>query len=196
MDDMVVRAMAKWPNVPAVYGWLRLDRRGRWWIRDELVSNPAMIAFIGRNYQCDTLGRYFFQNGPQQVFVELEITPWIYRLADELGEFTHFVSHTGLSCAPDMAAIDEQGALYLADAGRIGCVDERDLIYVIELMTDGHGRKADDLMLASWMEKTEPVSALFLTLAPGVSLPLQHLCAAELSGRYSFQLAPGELSDA
>lgn len=196
MDDMVVRAMAKWPNVPAVYGWLRLDRRGRWWIRDELVSNPAMIAFIGRNYQSDPLGRYFFQNGPQQVFVELETTPWVYRLADELTEFPHFVSHTGSSCVPDMAGIDEQGTLYLAVAGRIGCLDERDLIHVIELMTDGHGRKADDLMLASWLEGSAQVPTLFLNLAPGVLLTLQHLHAAELSDAYLFQPLPREIADA
>ena len=27
MDDAVLRSMAKWPNVPDVYGWLSLDRR-------------------------------------------------------------------------------------------------------------------------------------------------------------------------
>lgn len=196
MDDMVVRAMAKWPNVPAVYGWLRLDRRGRWWIRNEQVSNPAMIAFIGRNYQSDALGRHFFQNGPQQVFVELETTPWVYRLAEDVTEFPHFVSHTGSSCVPDMAGIDEQGTLYLAVAGRIGCVDERDLIHVIELMTDGHGRKADDLMLASWLEGLAQAPALFLTLAPDVQLTLQHLCVADLAGAYLFQALPREIADA
>lgn len=196
MDDMVVRAMAKWPDVPAVYGWLRLDRRGRWWIRDELVSNPAMIAFIGRNYQSDALGRYFFQNGPQQVFVELEMTPWVYLLAEEVTEFPHFVSHTGSSCVPDMAGIDEQGTLYLAAAGRIGCVDERDLIHVIELMTDGHGRKADDVMLASWQKGSAEVPALFLNLAPGVRLTLQQLRAAELAAFYLYQPLPCEFGGA
>lgn len=195
MDDMVVRAMAKWPNVPAVFGWLRLDRRGRWWIRDELVSNPAVIAFIGRNYQSDTLGRYFFQNGPQQVFVELETTPWVYRLAEEVTEFPHFVSHTGSSCVPDMAGIDEHGTLYLAAVGQIGCVDERDLIHVIELMTDGHGRKADDLMLTSWLEDLAGAPVLFLHLTPEVRLTLQHLRAAELAGAYLFQPLPREIGD-
>ncbi|TMH99667.1 MAG: DUF2946 family protein, partial [Betaproteobacteria bacterium] len=28
MDELVARSLAKWPNVPAVYGWLALDRRG------------------------------------------------------------------------------------------------------------------------------------------------------------------------
>ena len=33
MDEIVLRSMLKWPNVPSVYGWLRLDRRGQWLIR-------------------------------------------------------------------------------------------------------------------------------------------------------------------
>jgi hypothetical protein len=28
MDEMVKRGMARWPDVPDVYGWLSLDRRG------------------------------------------------------------------------------------------------------------------------------------------------------------------------
>ena len=34
MDDIVKQAMAKWPNVPACYGWLGLDGRGQWFLRD------------------------------------------------------------------------------------------------------------------------------------------------------------------
>ena len=33
-----MRAMAKWPNVPVAYGWLNLDRRGRWSIKVGTVS--------------------------------------------------------------------------------------------------------------------------------------------------------------
>jgi hypothetical protein len=29
MDPIVIQAMTKWPNVPAVYGWLQFERRGR-----------------------------------------------------------------------------------------------------------------------------------------------------------------------
>jgi len=56
MDDIVVRGMAKWPNVPAVYGWLSLDRRGNWLLKDPAsdsfgrIGNAALRAFIGRNY--------------------------------------------------------------------------------------------------------------------------------------------------
>ena len=34
MDEIVKKAMAKWPNVPACSGWLGLDARGQWYMRD------------------------------------------------------------------------------------------------------------------------------------------------------------------
>ena len=133
MDEMVLRAMEKWPNVPAVFGWLHLDRRGRWWIRNELLSNPVMIDFIGRNYLADAFGRYYFQNGPQKVFVELEATPWIYSLTPSSNaQMSVFTDQTGVQALPEAAGIDDEGALYLLCEGRIGIVDERDLIQVID----------------------------------------------------------------
>ncbi|HZW22256.1 DUF2946 family protein, partial [Noviherbaspirillum sp.] len=35
MDEIVKQAMAKWPNVPHCYGWLALDARGNWRMRDD-----------------------------------------------------------------------------------------------------------------------------------------------------------------
>ena len=77
MDDTVMRAMAKWPNVPNAYGWLALDARGRWLLKGERIGNAGVVEFIGRNYAPDDRGRWFFQNGPQRVFVTIEIAPWI-----------------------------------------------------------------------------------------------------------------------
>ena len=90
MDEIVIRGMLKWPNVPAVYGWLSLDRRGSWMIKNvsgrfERIANAAVNDFIGRNYAVDEEGRWYFQNGPQRVFVALDYTPWVYRL-DDSGE--------------------------------------------------------------------------------------------------------------
>ena len=72
MDEVVLRAMAKWPNVPAVYGWLALDRRGNWLIKRETIANDGLNAFISRNYLHDEAGQWYFQNGPQRVYVELD----------------------------------------------------------------------------------------------------------------------------
>ena len=56
MDDSVRQAMAKWPNVPHCYGWLALDARGGWRMRDEAaqqagsagdrIANEALLGFI------------------------------------------------------------------------------------------------------------------------------------------------------
>ena len=56
MDEIVARSLAKWPNVPAVYGWLELDRRGNWRIKGERITNPAFNDFIARNYDRDERG--------------------------------------------------------------------------------------------------------------------------------------------
>ena len=83
MDEIVKQALIKWPNVPHVHGWLGLDARGQWWLRDAgvqaqgpfpqskgtLVEHEKLLAFIGRNYEADTQGQWFFQNGPQRVYV-------------------------------------------------------------------------------------------------------------------------------
>lgn len=80
MDETVLAAMARWPDVPHVYGWLSLTARGQWRMRGEPIANAAIRDFIGRNYGCDEDGRWFFQNGPQRVYVTLELTPWVYRV--------------------------------------------------------------------------------------------------------------------
>ena len=96
MDDIVKAALAKWPNVPHCYGWLGLDARGNWYMRDDktqaqgpfvqskgsLLRHDKLIDFIQRNYEADAEGRWFFQNGPQRVYVELEATPYIWRMME------------------------------------------------------------------------------------------------------------------
>ena len=96
MDDIVRQALAKWPDVPHCTGWLLLDRRGDWRLRDDAaqaagalgspIRHAALIAFIARNYEADEHGQWFFQNGPQRVYVELAYTPWIVRLAERDGQ--------------------------------------------------------------------------------------------------------------
>ena len=87
MDDIVKQALAKWPDVPNCYGWLALDARGHWRMRDERaqhlhlpgdkLTNAALVGFINRNYAADERGCWYFQNGPQRVYVNLEATPYI-----------------------------------------------------------------------------------------------------------------------
>ena len=122
MDDIVRQAMAKWPNVPHCYGWLALDARGNWYMRDDriqaagpfpqvkgsLLRHEKLVDFIQRNYDRDDQGQWFFQNGPQRVYVELELTPLVWRL----GPGDSLAAHTGKPAQARACLVDEQGRLY------------------------------------------------------------------------------------
>jgi hypothetical protein len=146
MDDIVRQAMAKWPNVPDCYGWLGLDARGNWYMRDDraqatgafdsglpgakgsLLQHEKLIDFIGRNYSADASGRWFFQNGPQRVFVELQATPLIWRVQADWS----IKDHIGRSATITACVVDEHGYLYLdADTG-FGLVHTQDMGLAVE----------------------------------------------------------------
>ena len=122
MDESVVRSMAKWPDVPDVYGWLSLDRRGNWLIKGERIGNAALREFIARNYEPDAQGRWFFQNGPQRVFVALAYTPLVLHFEGEA-----VFDHCGRPFAPAQAFLDEEGSVLMEGKPGIGLLDDRDL---------------------------------------------------------------------
>jgi hypothetical protein len=122
MDAVVAQAMARWPNVPAVYGWLSLDRRGNWLIKGERIANHALRDFIARNYECDAEGRWYFQNGPQRVYVSLAYTPLVVHHGQE-----GLVDHCGRAFAAERAYLDEEGSVLWEARGRIALLDDRDL---------------------------------------------------------------------
>ncbi len=128
MDETVLRAMAKWPNVPAVYGWLALDRRGNWLLKRETIGNEGLNAFISRNYLHDDAGNWYFQNGPQRVFVDLDYTPYIYRVSSGLNAPLALATHSGLPVNILHGAwIDEQGAVVLHTDRGPGIIHDQDL---------------------------------------------------------------------
>jgi hypothetical protein len=122
MDDIVVRSMAKWPDVPDVYGWLSLDRRGNFLIRNEKIGNRGMREFISRNYQADSRGCWYFQNGPQRVFVALAYTPLVVHFEGEA-----LFDHCGRPFQPEQAFLDEEGSVLMQGRPGIGLLDDRDL---------------------------------------------------------------------
>jgi hypothetical protein len=122
MDDIVARSMAKWPNVPAVFGWLELDRRGQWRIKGERIANAALNEFIARNYDHDARGRWYFQNGPQRVYVKLAYTPLVvHHEGDELQD------QCGRLFRAEGKFVDEEGSLLVSGAGTVALMDDRDL---------------------------------------------------------------------
>lgn len=138
MDPAVLRAMARWPQVPAVYGWLALDRRGNWLLRQSAegafgpIGNAALRAFIARNYAVDARGCWYFQNGPQRVYVTLAYTPFVLRYAGEA-----LVDQCGGPFAPHATFVDEEGSVLLLGAQGTGLLDDRDLgIFEARLCVD------------------------------------------------------------
>jgi hypothetical protein len=142
MDDIVIRSLHKWPDLPAVYGWLRLDRRGNWRIRTsvtknsanfEPIGNVAFRAFIGRNYASDRRGCWFFQNGPQRVFIALDCTPLVFRFSGD-----SLIDHLGHeSGSVDGAWLDEEGSLIIKTERGVGVMDDRDLFSIAQDLAQG-----------------------------------------------------------
>jgi len=124
MDAAVLRAIAKWPDVPNLYGWLSLSRRGEWRIRGDRVGHGGLVEFIARNYGRDPRGAWYFQNGPQRVYVRLAYTPMVYRLGatSPLRLDDHIGRH---GIAPRAAWLDDGGSLLLETDLGPGLLDDR-----------------------------------------------------------------------
>lgn len=172
MDDIVRQALAKWPHVPHCYGWLGLDARGDWYMRDDRVQaqgsfvqakgsrlqHDKLIDFIGRNYEADERGCWYFQNGPQRVYVELQVAPWIWRIQPD----NRVCAHTGHAVQVQASYLDEEGRLYLHTDRGLGLVHTQDMTLAAEAVEEGR-----------WQPE-------------GVQ-------AAELSQRFGFVLSPQAL---
>jgi hypothetical protein len=177
MDDIVKQAMAKWPTVPACVGWLGLDARGQWWMRDDgaqaagrftsgapkskgaMLQHEKLIAFIERNYLCeesgDMAGCWFFQNGPQRVYVELQATPWIVRLQPDGSA----LSHTRMPLALQRAFSDELGRAYFQTDQGLALVHTQDVA-----------------LLADWLDAGR--------------FTVEDVSSAELATRFGFEASP------
>lgn len=190
MDEAVLEAIAKWPNVPAVFGWVGLTARGEWRIRGERIENRAIRDFIGRNYAVDGRGRWYFQNGPQRVFVDLEVTPWVYRLMP--GE--PLATHTGVRpAALAAAALLDDGRFLLATDLGAGLVDDRDAASFLRTVTDFAGLPLNERGLERWFEGRDEafVDAATLELdAP--PRRIERMRALDLPARFGFVRVPRE----
>jgi hypothetical protein len=122
VDEIVARSLAKWPNVPAVYGWLSLDRRGNWLIKGEKIANTALRDFIARNYEADAEGRWYFQNGPQRVYVTLAYTPLVVHYDGE-----QLFDHCARRYEGTLSYQDDEGSVLVAGPKTIALLDDRDL---------------------------------------------------------------------
>jgi hypothetical protein len=186
MDEVVKQAMARWPNVPNCYGWLLLDRRGQWRMRNEYaqqhglsgdpIRHEALIGFIERNYTCDPHGAWYFQNGPQRVFVSLMYAPWILRLHDGA-----FKTSTGRAFAVDACFADEHGNVVLA--GRIEGVEGVQAALLHDHDLDGFSGACD------W-HGDACGAALGIFHHDGRDIDIEPIAEAEVPARFGFVRAP------
>lgn len=188
MDDSVIKAMSRWPDVPAVYGWLSLDARGRWCLQGSPVSHRGTVEYISRNYACTADGRWFFQNGPQRVFVDIDYTPWILftdgddRLVDHVG---------GPVTALRGAWIDEAGNLLLLGERGIGLVCDRDLAPLSEGLRDAHGAPCDEAALERLAASAANGARSGIHLAwAGARIPVGVVRRHEVPARFGFVPTP------
>jgi hypothetical protein len=193
MDDIVKQAMAKWPNVPHCYGWLALDARGGWRMRDEAaqhanaqgdrLNNAALLAFINRNYASDERGCWYFQNGPQRVYVNLETAPYVARTDPALG----LVVQTGEALGPlEHAYMTPSGALLVQADGKLAQVDDRDVAQLIAAMEKDGAPVADEALMA-WLETGDGTVSLSVN---GARVAVERLPEGDLGQRFGFVALP------
>ena len=173
-------AIAKWPNVPACYDWLSLDRRGDWRLQGERVTHSGLIQFINRQYGCDESCCWFLQNGPQRVFVALAYTPWVFRRDGD-----SFVSHTG-AAAGDIKTIylDEEGSVLLETSLGIGLLNDRDLPAFLDQC-----RQNDNAAVCeeSWLGM---MSGQTVSTIHWKHLTVHTIQRSDVAGRFNFQPNP------
>jgi hypothetical protein len=155
MDDIVKAALLKWPHVPHCHGWLALDARGDWYMRDEqaqaagpfpLVKGSRVVhdklrEFIHRNYLPDAHGAWFFQNGPQRVYVQLELAPLVLRVWPASGMTgPRLETHTGRPAqlvSPQSVWISEEGHVLIETDQGPAVVHPQDMLPVADAIEQG-----------------------------------------------------------
>lgn len=182
MDESVIASMAQWPDVPDVHGWMSLSERGCWRLhpgadawragqpclppfsQGESIENPQICSFIDRNYASDEHGNWYFQNGPQRVYVRLDAAPYILHTGDTP---LSFQTHNGLAVKNvEHWWLDDEGRLYATTNYGAGLVSGRDLPSVAEALRTSNG-----IDLATALASLEPAS-LERFAVPGRALQL------------------------
>jgi hypothetical protein len=195
MDPIVKQAMAKWPDVPHCYGWLGLDARGVWRMRDQQaqalglagdkIRHAALLGFINRNYLHDTRGCWYFQNGPQRVYVQLEATPYIARTDPQYG----FVAHTGEPIEPiDGIWLSDGGQMLLEYDQKIAQLDDRDLEQCISALRMNGAVPSDEQVL-DWLEGRLGEQELTFYSAEK-QIKVQRIAQDQVATRFGFVRTP------
>jgi hypothetical protein len=195
MDEIVAAALRKWPNVPHCHGWLALDSRGHWYMRDDRVqaagdfpqvkgsriTHDKLLAFIHRNYAADEHGAWYFQNGPQRVYVTLEAAPFVWRLHAAVdGAPPPVTAHTGQTTESQAVWLDDEGRVFLKTPLGFGLVHTLDT----GLLADALGPALD-----AALQEQEAAPGSFAVM-PSVLGPVGRLRFADMPARFGYVLHP------
>lgn len=195
MDEDVIKAMARWPNVPAAYGWLSLDARGRWRLHPagdataggpgEAIAHSGVLAFMNRNYACEGLD-WYVQNGPQRAYVRLDAAPYLLRRADA---GPGLQTHTGLPVGRVAHWwLDEEGQLYAMTDRGPSMVEDRELAPLLERLRTTTGEPALHALEKGLVDARTALPDI--SLDDGPLAPLSRLARADVPGRLGFQANP------
>ncbi|HTH43651.1 MAG TPA: DUF2946 family protein [Oxalicibacterium sp.] len=198
MDTQVELALAKWPNVPHCYGWLALDARGNWRMRDEQaqrdgrlgerIVHASLLAFIKRNYACDAQGCWYFQNGPQRVYVELEAAPYVAHMADGA-----LLLHTGEPLRQlDAIWLSDRGRIWLQDQNRIALLDDRDLQRCLHLLAIEEQAVVEDT-LDAWL-RSAGIAGKLRWRRDEETILVGYLAEEDVSRRFGFERSPSAVA--
>ncbi|MEL0083427.1 MAG: DUF2946 family protein [Gammaproteobacteria bacterium] len=188
LAERVLRGMAKWPNVPSVYNWLQLDRRGHWLMKGSEVTHPRLLAFINQHYLAAADGSYYFQNGPQQVFIQLALAPYVFSPLNN-----QLISHNDKQVgAVEAAYLSDQGDLLLQTDIGPGVIDDRYLAQVEEWFQVEGDR---DSGLADLLDGRQNSNARLVSKGFNIDLPLKPLAIAQLESTLGFIANPQPPAD-
>ncbi|HJV26575.1 MAG TPA: DUF2946 family protein [Aromatoleum sp.] len=179
MDTSSASAFARWPDVPACYDWLSLDRRGSWRLQGEPVTHGGLLRFLNMHYGHDDAGNWLVHNGPQRVFVTLDYTPWVLRLQPD----GSLVTHTGAAAGTvDAAHLDDEGNVLLHAGVGIGVLDDRDLQAFLAACVGADGASVED---EGWIALMASEGEVFWQ-----GLRIAFVERAEVASRYGFRPRP------
>ena len=203
MDQGIAPSLIKWPNVPHCFGWLALDRRGAWRMRDDyaqahglpgdVIKHVALNAFIARNYASDTDGRYFFQNGPQRVYVNLNTTPWVVRMMPtSIAEHPwKFQTQCDSLLTPTAAFLDEAGRILIEGKLTQTIWSTTNQFNEIERLSIALLHDHDIELFSGLASLSNTACALEGSWRwHGHDLKLEPIATAELESRFQFQTHP------
>jgi hypothetical protein len=157
-----------------------------------VIHHITLNEFISRNYAHDSFGRFFFQNGPQRVFVTLDATPFIARIfPSEIGP--QLLTQCGTEIKPQGALSDEKGNIYITGLFQQSFSDQIDGVVFTKTESLSAALLHDhDLDLFSEQSQVQEDACSFRGSWQwkGNQLPIEPIHSSELANRFNFIKAP------